>query len=176
MGIIQMAIVIALGALAFFVAILVIYIGGNWLLARFRKPKPPSEESIQNYRERLLNPRWNELQEHFGQTLPEPLKNLYGQTALITRRDVVFRESAGKEWHVAEFYPADKDTIDQIWPDLKKSKIFPLAFDSFGDCFYIDLASKESNRCPVMYYHHDGSDVELVSESLEEFLGWNRDK
>src|SRR5207245_5364997 len=27
-----------------------------------------------------------------------PLKNLYGQTALITRQDMVFRESAGKEW------------------------------------------------------------------------------
>ena len=176
MGIMQMAIVIVLGVLAFFVAILVIYIGGNWLLARFRKPKRPSAESIRRYRERLLNPRWDELQKHFGHTLPEPLKNLYEQTALITRQDMVFRESAGKEWHVAEFCPADKETIDQLWPDLKKSKIFPFAFDSFGDCYYVDLASKESNRCPVMYYHHDGSDVELVSESLEEFLGWNRDK
>lgn len=176
MGIMQMALVIVLGVLAFFAAILVIYIGGNWLLARFRKSKPRSEESIQRYRERLLNPRWDELREYFGQTLPEPLKNLYGQTALITTQDVVFRESDGKEWHVAEFYPADKETIDQIWPDLKKPKIFPFAFDSFGDCFYVDLSSKESNRCPVMYYHHDGSDVELVSESLEEFLGWNRDK
>jgi hypothetical protein len=175
MGIMQIAGVIVLGVLAFFVVILVIYIGGNWLLARFRKPKPPSKESIQRYRERLLNPRWDELQEHFGQTLPEPLKSLYGQTALITRQDVVFRESAGKEWHVAGFYPADKAT-GPIWPDMKKSKIFPFAFDAFGDCYYVDLASRESNRCPVMYYHHDGNDVELVSESLEQFLGWNRDK
>lgn len=172
----RIAIVIVLGVLAFFVAIVFLYIGGNWLLGRFRKPKPPSEESIQRYRERLLNPHWDELQEHFGQTLPGALMNLYGQTALITRRDVVFREGLGKEWHVAEFYPADKETIDQLWPDLKKSKIFPFAFDSFGDCYYVDLASNESNRCPVMYYHHDGSDVELVSESLEEFLGWNRDR
>jgi hypothetical protein len=175
LGIMQMAIVIVLGVLAFFVAILAIYIGGNWLLALFRKPKPRSEESIQRYRERLLNPRWDELQERFGQTLPEPLKNLYRQTALVTRQDVVFRERAGKEWHVAEFYPADEET-DPIWPDMKKSNIFPFAVDSFGDCYYVDLASKESNRCPVMYYHHDGNDVELVSESLEEFLGWHRDK
>jgi len=171
----QMAIVIVLGVLAFFVAILVIYIGGNWLLARFRKPKPPCKESIQRYRERLLNPRWDDLQEHFGHTLPEPLKGLYEQTALITRQEVIFRESAGKEWHVAGFYPADRET-DPIWPDMKKSKIFPFAFDSFGDCYYVDLASKESNRCAVMYYHHDGNEIELVSESLEEFLGWNRDK
>jgi hypothetical protein len=172
----QMAMVIVVGVLAFFAAILVIYIGGNWLIARFRKPKPPSKESIQRYRERLLNPHWDELQEHFGQALPEPLKNLYGQTALITRQDVVFRETAGKEWHVAGFYPADKKTIDGIWPDLKKSEIIPFAFDSFGDCYYVDLSGKEPNRCPVKYYHHDGSDIELVSESLEEFLGWNRDK
>jgi hypothetical protein len=172
----QMAILIVLGVLAFFVAISVIYIGGNCPPARFRTSKPPSEESIQRYRKRLLNPRWDELQEHFGQTIPEPLKGLYGQTALITGQDVVFRESAGKEWHVAKFYPADRETIDQIWPDLKKSKIFPFAFDSVGDCYYVDLANKESNPCPVMYYHHDGNDIELVSESLEETLGWNRDK
>jgi hypothetical protein len=144
------------------------------LLARFR-PKPSSKESLQRYRERLRNPRWDELQEHFGQILPEPLKSLYRETALITKRDVVFRESSGKEWHVAAFYPADRET-DPIWPYMKKSKIFPFAFDSFGDCYYVDPASKESNRCPVMYYHHDGNDVELVSESLEEFLGWNREK
>ena len=170
----QTAIVVALGVLGFFVVILAVFIAGNWLLARFRKPKPPSEQSILRYRERLLNPRWDELEEHFGQTIPEPLKNLYEQTTLLTRQDVVFRESASKEWHVAEFYPADKETLDGIWPDLQKSKIFPFAFDSFGDCYYVELAGKESNRCPVMYYHHDGSDVERVSKSLEEFLGWNR--
>jgi hypothetical protein len=175
LGIMQMAIVIVLGVLAFFVALLVLYIGGNSLLARFNKPRPPSKESVRRYRTRLLNPRWDELQEHFGQPLPEPLKSLYGQTELITRQDLVFRESAGKEWHVAGFYPADKET-DPIWPDIKKSKILPFAFDAFGDCYYVDLASKESNRCPVMYYHHDGNDIELVSESLEEFLAWNRDK
>src|ERR1700675_2252726 len=60
--------------------------GRNWLLARFRKPKAPTEESIRRYRERLLNSRWDELQEHFGLAIPEPLKNLYKQTTLLSKR------------------------------------------------------------------------------------------
>jgi SMI1 / KNR4 family (SUKH-1) len=169
----QMAILVGLGVLAFFIIILTVYIGGNWLLARFRKPKPPSEESIRRYRERLLNPRWDELQEHFGLTIPQTMKDFYKQTTLLTTQNVVFREANGKEWHVAGFYPADTETSDAIWPDLKKSKIFPFAFDSFGDCYYVELTDQKSDRCPVMYYHHDGDDVELVSSSLDEFLKWH---
>ncbi len=171
----QTAIMVALAVLAFFGATIAVFIGGNWLLARFRKRQQPPNEAIQRYRRRLLNPRWDELQEHVGQTVPDPLRKLYKQTALISRQDLVFRERTGKEWHVAEFYPLDKETLNGIWPDLKKSKIFPFAFDSVGVCFYVEFARKDSKRCPVMYYHHDGGDVELVSESLDEFLKWNRD-
>src|SRR5690348_14439074 len=100
----RIAILVGLGVLGFVVVILGVLVGGNWLLARFRKPKPSSKESIGRNRERLLNPRWAELREHFGQAIPEPLRNLYKQTTLVTTKDVVFREKGGKEWHVAEFY------------------------------------------------------------------------
>ena len=172
----QMVIIVGLGVLAFFVVILTLQIGGNSLLARFRKPKPPSEESIRRYKERLLNPRWDELQEHFGLAMPEPLKDLYKQTTLLTMQNLVFRETNGKEWQVAAFYPADTQTLDGIWSDLKNSKIFPFAFDSFGDCYYVELTGQDSSKCPVMYYHHDGNDTERVSNSLEEFIAWHRDK
>ncbi|SRR5579871_1306281 len=174
----QLAILVGFGVLAFFAVILTVYIGGNLLLPRFRKPQPPKEESIRRYRERLLNPRWDELQEHFGLAIPEPLKNLYKQTALLTTQNVVFRQNGGKEWHVAEFYPADTQTLEDIRFDFENSKIFPFAYDSFGDCYYVELTKEESSRCPVLYYHHDSdrSDVELVSNSLEEFIGWHRGK
>ncbi|HMI51245.1 MAG TPA: hypothetical protein VK525_07020 [Candidatus Saccharimonadales bacterium] len=80
----QSAILVGLGVLAFFVVILAVLIGGNWLLARFRKPKLPTEESIRRYRERLLNSRWDELRVHFGLAIPGPLKKLYEHTALLS--------------------------------------------------------------------------------------------
>jgi hypothetical protein len=101
----QMVIVVGLGVLIFLVGILAAYIGGNLLLARFRKPKPPTEESIRRFRERLLNPRWDELQEHFGLPIPGPLKNLYEQTTLLTMQDLVFYEKRGKEWHALRSTP-----------------------------------------------------------------------
>ena len=55
-------------------------------------------------------------------------------------------------------------------PDLKKSKAFPFATDSFGDCYYVPLSDDESDKCVVRLYHHDGNDNELVSNSLAAFV------
>jgi len=165
----QMILMVALGVILLVAFILTVLIGGNWLLARFRKPKPPSEEAVRRYRERLLNPCWGDLQGYFGMTIPEPLKELYQRTELITAHDIVFRDQNDREWHVAEFLPADLKSLDETWLEVKKGKNFPFARDSFGDCYYIQLTTKES-RSPVMLYHHDGNDVEMVAASLEGFL------
>jgi hypothetical protein len=45
-----------------------------------------------------------------------------------------------------------------------------LATDAFGDCYYIPLNGEKSAQCPVMCYHDDGSDLESVSTSLDEFV------
>jgi hypothetical protein len=126
------------------------------------------------YRERLRNPRWKELEEHFGTAIPEAIKNLYQQTGLLIERDVIFREKNDREWHIAEFLPADLESLEETWPDVRKSRNLPFARDFFDDCYYVDLQAGNSSRCPVMICHHDGSDVELVAGSLAEFLGWHR--
>lgn len=160
----------AVAVVCFFLIILAIYVGGNWLIAVFRKRKAPSEESLRRYRERLLNPQWIDLQEHFGLEIPEPIKNLYAQKEMLVLRDLVFHSTNGKAWKVADFLPADIDTLRGVWPDLKKGKKFPFASDLFGDCYYIPLDHNQSGECRVMIYHHDGSDTELVSDSLDQFL------
>ena len=107
--------------------------------------------------------------------IPKPIKELYGRTELLIKQDVVFCDQNDREWHVAEFSPADLKTLDDAWSDLKEGNNFPFASDSFGDRYYIDLTNNEEpHRCPVMLYHHDGGDVEVVAASLGEFLGWYR--
>jgi cell division septal protein FtsQ len=160
-----------MGAFGFLVVILAIYAGGNWLLSRLKKPKPPS--SISRYRERLLNPRWEELENHFGQSIPEQIKKLYARTEFISRRDIQLTNENGKPYEIAEFLPADIETLDRIWSDLKKAKNFPFARDSMDDCYYVPLTGGKSEDCPVMCYHHDGSDFESVSRSLDDFAGRN---
>ncbi len=86
----QVILISAVGAVCFFVIILAIYAGGNWLIAFFRKPKAPSEETLRRHRERLLNPQWIDLQEHFDLEIPEPIKNFYAQTEMLMKRDIVF--------------------------------------------------------------------------------------
>jgi hypothetical protein len=169
--IMQIIFIVVLGVIGFFVAILTLYVAGNWLLWRFRKPKSRSEESARRYRERLLNPRWNELELHFNQSIPARIKHLYAQTEIIGRRNIRVIDKNGATYDIAEFLPADIETLNGIWPDVKKSANFPLAIDAMGDCYCIPLTGDKSEQCPVMCYHHDGSDFESVSASLDSF--WN---
>jgi len=164
--------IVVIGVLGFFIVILAVYAGGNWLLWRLKKPKPPSEESIRRYRERLLNPRWAEIEELTGATVPECIKQLYMQTELICQREICFSQKEGKTYDVAEFLPADTQSLNERWDAVKQSEGFPFATDYFGDTYYVSLGRAESEACPVMYYHHDGNDFEFVSGSLDEFLGW----
>ena len=76
----------------------------------------------------------------------------------------------GATYNIAEFLPADIETLNGVWSAVKESPNFPLAIDAMGDCYYIPLAGDESEQCPVMCYHHDGSDFESVSTSLDNFL------
>jgi hypothetical protein len=159
-----------LGAIGFLAVIVIVYIGGNWFLSRLRRPESPSGESEQRYRERLFNPQWEDLEEYFNRPIPEQIKRFYTYREIISRHDVRVSKANGATYHIARFLPADTATLDEIWPDVKMSANLPLASDAFGDCYYIPLTGDRSEQCPVMYYHHDGSDFEAVSTSLDEFL------
>jgi SMI1/KNR4 family protein SUKH-1 len=161
---------IAILGVGFVALILAVYVGGNWLLPRLKKTKLLSAESPQRYRERLLSPRWDELEKYLGRSIPERIKQFYTNTEVIKRHDIRVSNAKGRTYHVAQFLPADIEALDGIWPDVKVSANFPLATDAFGDCFYVPLTGDKSEQCPVMYYHHDGSDSESVSTSLDEFL------
>jgi len=166
----QIFLTVVIGVLGFLAVILVIYAGGNWLLWHLKKPKSSSEESVRRHNERLLNPRWKELEDYFGRPIPDAIKNLYARTELLQRRDFQVTNESGKSYEIAEFLPADLETLNRIWSDLKDSKCFPLATDSMDDCYYVPLTGDKSDDCPVMCYHHDGSDHESVSKSLEELI------
>jgi len=166
----QIFLTVAVGILGFLFVIFAIYAGGNWLRWHVKKPKPPSEESVRRYTERLFNPRWKELEDYFGQPIPSAIKQLYARTELIERRDFQIVNESGKSYEIAEFLPADLETLNRIWSDLKDSKCFPLATDSMDDCYYVPLTGDKPVDCPVMCYHHDGSDHEEISKSLKEFV------
>jgi hypothetical protein len=159
-----------LGGIGFLVVIVAAYVGGNWLLSRLRRPQSLSEELEQRYSERLLSPRWEELEGYFNRSIPEQIKRFYGHAEILSRHDVRVTIANGATYHITRFLPADIETLNGIWPDVKTSANFPLATDAFGDCYYIPLTGDKSEQCPVMCYHHDGGDFKSVCTSLDEFL------
>jgi len=166
--------IVVVGVIAFFVLIVLLLVGGNWLLSLFRKPKPTSDESVRRYRERLLNPRWEEVEEKIALAVPSRVKQLYVQPELICQSKSCFSPKEGKTYYVAQFLPADAQSLSETWAAVRESKGFPFAVDYFGDTYYVPLVGKAGETCSVMCYHHDGNDFELVSSSLEEFLGWHQ--
>ena len=168
------AVIVAAGVFAFFTIIVVILVGGNALLWRLKRPKPPSEDSIRRRQERLLRPKWDEIEKCFGQSIPSSIKELYKQIELISQTNIVFRDRSGHEWEISQFEPADLETLQSAWPELQRSKNFPFASDLVGDVYYIPLDGSGSQNCPVMCYHHDGNEIEHVSNSLTEFFSWRQ--
>jgi hypothetical protein len=160
------------GALAFIGLMVVVYIVGNWVAWRFRKSMPISEDSVRSTQFRLLHPKWDELEQYFEVPIPKSVKKLYSRTDLLVQKEILFRDGNGGEWEIAQFEPADSETLNLLWDDLKSSKNLPFATDAFGDCYYIPLENAANH--PVMYYHHDGGDTEFVSKSLDEFLSWRK--
>jgi hypothetical protein len=110
----QILLIAVLGGIGFLVVILTVYVAGNWLLLRLKKAKAPSEESVRRYRERLLNPRWEKLEEYFGQSIPERIRHLYTQTEIISRRDLRVSNANGTIYRIAQFLPADTETLNGI--------------------------------------------------------------
>jgi hypothetical protein len=114
----QIFLIVVMGVLGFLAVILIVYAGENWLLRHLKKPKPLSEESVRGYRQRLLNPRWDELEQHFNQAIPKRIKDLYARTEIITRQDIEVSNGEGTH-HIAEFLPTDLETLDAV-PENKK--------------------------------------------------------
>jgi hypothetical protein len=70
----------------------------------FEEAKTPSEESVRRDTERLLNPRWEELEDYFGQPIPNAIKNLYARTELIKRRDFQITNESGKSYEIDDVH------------------------------------------------------------------------
>jgi hypothetical protein len=110
-----MFLTVAIGVVGFLVVILAIYVGGNWFLWHLKKPKAPSDESVRQIHRTATQPRWEELEDCFGQPIPNAIKNLYARTELIKRRNFQITNESGKSYEIAEFLPADLETLNRVW-------------------------------------------------------------
>ena len=123
---------------------------------------------------RLLNPKWRELESHFGYALPNSFRELYSNSDRVLQSCfyVVPPNAVSEDEHyfIARFQPADMQTLKDVWFPVGDSR-FPFATDDFGNYFCIEL-SPEMHDAPVVFMDHDSGDISLVATSLEDFRTW----
>ncbi len=139
------------------------------------EPTPEQrEEAMRRYEERLSNPQWDKLEQHYGFPMPIALRELYEDPKLVTRSSyyVVPRDAfeEGDEHFVSSFHPADVETINSIWFECGTRR-FPFACDGFDNHYYVRFRT-HCHDPPVYFIDHDGGDCIRIADSLNTFLSW----
>lgn len=152
----------------------------DWVLSPPKLTPEQREELERRYQQRLLQPQWSELYEHFGFDVRPVLEALYADHELLHRTSFYFvprePEYPEEDHFIARFEPADAQTMKDTWFPIGENR-FPFASDDFGNYLCVELAP-DARDGPVLYADHDGcdgangSDVSRVAASFTEFLSW----
>lgn len=148
----------------------------DWYWARRARRQPERQPGTPEYTARLLDPRMEELEAHFGRPLQRAFKILHQDAELLRRAGFYIAPPSAREftdtWHIAHFLPADIAALSEVFPVGRQN--MPIATDGFGDVYTLALTEGGADACPVYLSHHDGDDRERVASSPSEFLSWRR--
>jgi hypothetical protein len=161
--------------IVFIIAIAVVILR---LIDRFTigRPATPAERAAaeKHFCERLLAPRWHEVQQRFRIPIPTVLREFYADhDRLLQTRFYVIppQDKDNRDFFVQRFEPADLQMLNEVWLPMEGRR-FPFASDDFGNYFFVELADDASGQLPVFFIDHDGGDVSKVADSFAEFTRW----
>jgi hypothetical protein len=162
--------------------VLLIAVSGFRRLLRLRQRQSPEavEAARDAFRNRLVHPKPEEVEQRIGGRLPKRLLTLYQDHPLILTEEIEIRRPSsdggqGSEW-IEAFLPLDlesqKYTVDLsvYGPD----KGFCFATDGAGNFYWVAVSETTHSDAPVFFACHDPFGNEQVAASLEEFLSWPR--
>ncbi|MGC1620099.1 MAG: SMI1/KNR4 family protein [Candidatus Acidiferrum sp.] len=178
----------AFGPLVVAFAIFVAVFGTRRLLHQFGNRLTPEEHEAarDSFRNRLVHPHPEEVEQGIGAILPQRLLTLYDdhQTILTERLEIrrpdpdpnnLTEPKNPAEW-IEAFLPLDLES-QKFAIDLKAQgwgKGFCFATDGEGNFYWTPFSDDRQPDGPVFFAHTDPVANEQVAASLEEFLAWPR--
>jgi len=141
------------------------------------RPKTPEERAAEErqFRKRLLDPQWQELEKRFASPIPLVLRDFYAnhsrllQTAFYVVPPNGLKES--EDHFIQRFEPADLQTVTEVWFPIGNNR-FPFASDDFGNYYFAEGVNDRTSSLPVFFIDHDGGDISRIANSFEEFVSW----
>lgn len=150
----------------------------RWFGSKSRRDEQRHAEQAA-YRERLLSPRWAEVEATLGHPVPAILRELYADHALVTSGDFLVvdptREASEGVLNVNQFVPADAEALTPLLVSIPPGA-FSFATNEYGDPLYVQLGELPDGDGRVFVHYHDGDDTELVAPSLRALLSWPRER
>jgi hypothetical protein len=132
---------------------------------RWRRAHSPERRIAERhaYEQRILQPDWACVERHLQRPVPQGLRDLYANRALVTAQDLQY----AMDHSISTFEALD----EQAFADAKSwlgFEVVAFATTNAGDTIYLRLGSAEIDT--VYLTHHDGGDSEIFAESAEEML------
>ena len=117
----------------------------------------------QAYERRILQPDWASAERHLQRPVPQGLRDLYADRALVTAQDLQYT----MDHSISTFEALDEQAFAYAQSWLGFAAV-AFATNDAGDTIYLRPGSGEID---VVYLtHHDGGDTEVFAESAEEML------
>ncbi len=123
--------------------------------------------------QRLLNPDFAALEQHYDHALPAALVAIYKDDQEVIRGDFYVAPSADPSeehrWYVAFYMPADLSSVKDAWPGTER--FFAFADDGCGNGYLIDPTLDDPE---VLFHDHETGELTPVASRLSEFMKWPR--
>jgi len=140
----------------------------------------PEERSLrmEEWRQRMLHPEVQAVEESCGRKLPQRLIAMYSDHELIFKRNFDIcppgKNPKKDSWRIAEFIPLTVEDQKSTWDLSEFGSGFCFATDILGNFYWIPVDAERKSDAPVYFVCHDPWGNEKVAESLGEFLSWPR--
>jgi len=144
-----------------------------------RKSDVERQQRQAAWRERMMRPEIEKVEELCGGKLPQRLVSMYShqQDFLLSHDfEVCAPDKDPKEnsWWIGDFQPLTVQDQSLTCDLTKFGKGYCFAGDGMGNFYWVPVGNEQVKDTPVYFACHDPWGNEKVAESLEEFLSWPR--
>jgi len=157
-------IVIAILAIALlFVGLPIALLRARDVILRRRRSPESLRAARRAYERRISEPDWACVSRQLQRRVPEALRDLYADVALVTSRDLRY----SRDHSISSFEALDQQAIVDATSWLGFEALV-LATTDGGDAIYLRAGSSEMDTLYLTY--HDGGDTKVFAESVATML------
>lgn len=115
-----------------------------------------------DYLDRLINPKFEEVEEHFGKELPDFLKQFFQDKRQVLRSDFLVGVADDLGVHISHFRPCDQRSISEMSEAYQiDPRFMPIASDGGDLEYFVDPSGEDP---PLMQFDaEDNTWKELAS-------------